>query len=99
MKSVTRTPCWFTHEIIGAEEFDEPNAQTSPSWGLSNIIFEKVTARSGKTAEAASGEHEMAASGSGSRIVPCGMTKSIGSRIPAETGKSQKGNEYRSTAQ
>src|SRR5215467_4979250 len=99
MKSVTRTPCWLTQEIMGADEFDEPNPQTSSRCGLSNMIFENVIARSGNTAEAASGEQEIAASGSGSRIEPCGMTKSMGSRIPAEIGKSQNGNEYRSTAQ
>src|SRR5580693_3444303 len=86
MKSVIRTPCWFTAEIIGADEFEEANPHTWDRWSLSNMIFENVTASSGNTADAASGEHEMAASVSGSRI-------------PAETGKSWNGNEYRFTAQ
>src|SRR5687768_2520141 len=99
MKSVIRTPCWFVHEIIGAAAFDEANAHTRSFCGLSYIILEKVTPSRGKTADAASGEHEIAASVSGSRIVPCGITKSMGSSIPAEIGKSWNGNEYRLTAQ
>src|ERR1700726_4795485 len=99
MKSVIRTPCWFTAEIIGADEFDEAKPHTWDRWSLSNMIFENVTPSSGNPADAASGEHEIAASVSGSRIVPCGMMKSTGSSIPAGTGKSWKGNEKRFTGQ
>src|ERR1700680_4892970 len=99
MKSVTLTPCWFVHEIIGAAAFEEQKPQTSSRCGLSNIIFEHVPAGSGKAPEAVIGEQEIAASVSGSRIVPCSITKSIGSSIPAEMGKSWKGNWYRLTAQ
>jgi hypothetical protein len=53
MKSVIRTPCWFTAEIIGADEFDEAKPHTWDRWSLSNIIFENVTASRGNTADAA----------------------------------------------
>ena len=92
MKSVTLTPCWLVHEIIGAAEFEAAKPHTRSRCWLSNIIFENVTPSSGKVTEAVSGEHEMAASVSGSSTVPCSIRKSIGSSIPAEIGKSWKAN-------
>ena len=79
MKSVTLTPCWLVQEIIGAAEFEAAKPHTNARCGLSNIIFENVTPSSGKVTDAVSGEHEIAASVSGSRTVPCSIAKSIGS--------------------
>ena len=73
MKSTILAPCWLTQVIMGAAELDEAKPHTSSRCGLSNIILEKATANSGNAAEAVMGEQEMAASGSGSMIVPNGM--------------------------
>ena len=47
MKSVTFTPCWLVHEIIGAAELEEANPHTRSRSELSNIIFENVTPATG----------------------------------------------------